>query len=138
LNLSVLDGQGGDIDGAAIGVDEFQAQGVRAGSGREGSVNGGTRFGGDMAFAGGEELLASQRLPAAGEFGKVGEGVAVLEREAVWSDGSESAQCRDAHQRCESRPYRAEMGRFQGGKAVLDLGLAALDPPGRREGGVGD
>jgi len=36
------------------------------------------------------------------------------------------------------RPQLARMGRFQGGKAVLDLGLAALDPPGRREAGVGD
>ena len=62
-------------------MDEFQAQGVHAGSGRERSVNRGTWFGGDMAFAAGEHLLAGQRLPVAGEFGKIGEGVAVLERD---------------------------------------------------------
>jgi hypothetical protein len=62
-DLLALDTQAGDIDGAAIGVNEFQAQGVRARSGRERSVHCGTGFGGDMAFTTGEELLAGQRLP---------------------------------------------------------------------------
>ena len=81
MSVSVLDAHAGDVNAAAIGMDEFQAQGVHAGSGGEGSIHRGTRFGGNMAFAGGEDLLPGQRLPAAGEFGKGGKGVTVLKRD---------------------------------------------------------
>ena len=75
--------QAGGVDAAAIGVDEFEAQGVHAGGGGESGIHGGAGFGGDMAFAVGKFLVAGQRLPAAGEFGEVGERVAVLERDDV-------------------------------------------------------